>query len=114
MLALTTHVHNFWILREDDQNSNLPRFCQICASSDHDSLQCKIKQPLQTQFNLAPFRFLHIAVLREYIEAEMKVNDISFTWDAERAIDDWIFLCFFVGNDFLPHIPSLDIKEGAI
>src|ERR1700685_3671835 len=61
-----------------------------------------------------PFIWLHVNILREYLEAEMFVPGMSFQFDLERAIDDWVFMCFFVGNDFLPHLPSLDIRENAI
>ncbi|KAI9088520.1 exoribonculease Dhp1 [Phlyctochytrium arcticum] len=117
MLALSTHEPHFQILREDvffsdNKNKNA---CFICGQPGHQANQCQGKPKEKTgPVEIKPFIFLHIGVLREYLEVELKCLDIPFTWSLERAIDDWVFLCFFVGNDFLPHLPSLEIREGAI
>ncbi|KAI8838612.1 XRN 5'-3' exonuclease N-terminus-domain-containing protein [Chytridium lagenaria] len=122
MLALATHEPHFKILREDvffNQNNN--RGCFICGQTDHQASECTGKKKEKAgqfdekgEYIEKPYVFLHVSVLREYLEAELKQENIPFPWDLERAIDDWIFLCFFVGNDFLPHLPSLEIREGAI
>ncbi len=57
------------------------------------------------------YHFLDVQVLRECLKIELKVSGIPFTFNLENAIDDWIFLCFFLGNDFLP---SLKISEDPI
>ncbi|KAK7263444.1 hypothetical protein RJT34_31034 [Clitoria ternatea] len=96
MLAMATHEPHFSILREDVPLQQQPK---IVVES----------------FNLK-LKYLHIWLLREYLELDMKIEDPpkNFSIEFERIVDDFVFMCFFAGNDFLPHMPSLEIHEGAI
>ena len=123
MLGLATHEPHFRVLREDVffQESR-PRACKLCGQPDHKAEECtgKAKEKngefdeKQNATPLKPFIWLHVSVLREYLAAELHVPQQPFPFDLERALDDWVFMCFFVGNDFLPHLPSLDIRENGI
>ena len=57
-----------------------------------------------------------MGLLREYLELEFKgiENKLSFPYDKEKIIDDWVFLGFLVGNDFIPHLPNLHINSNAL
>ncbi|SPN97606.1 probable KEM1 - multifunctional nuclease [Cephalotrichum gorgonifer] len=64
------------------------------------------------------FYLLHLCIVREYLELEFQElkadGALSFPFDLENVIDDFILMAFFVGNDFLPNLPWLHINEGAL
>ncbi|XP_024519073.1 5'-3' exoribonuclease 2-like [Selaginella moellendorffii] len=107
MLALATHEVHFSILREVP----CPRKCYLCGEVGHIAKHCDgtQKSTLEETEDVS-YQFLHIWLLREYLELELKIADADF----ERIVDDFVFICFFVGNDFLPGLPTLDIRQGAI
>jgi 5'-3' exoribonuclease 2 len=118
MLGLATHEPNFTIIREEFK-PNKPRPCDICGQLGHDMQNClgselNKKEEDKIFASECQFIFVRLNVLREYLEKELQIPNLPFKYDFERAIDDWVFMCFFVGNDFLPHLPSLEIRENAI
>jgi 5'-3' exoribonuclease 2 len=124
MLGLATHEPHFWILREDFSMSDRREVCALCNQPGHSAPDCKglareKSGPHDDVMRQAPqekhFLFLHLPILREYLRRELDIQQgLRFPYDFERCIDDWIFMNFFVGNDFLPHLPSLEIREGAV
>lgn len=52
--------------------------------------------------------FLDIKLLSQCIFNEMGTDD------SIKSVNDYIFLCFFLGNDFLPHFPALNIRTHGI
>ncbi|KAK3997076.1 exoribonuclease 2 [Cladorrhinum sp. PSN332] len=123
MLGLATHEPHFRVLREDvfAQDSR-PRLCKLCGQKGHDARNCRGEaKEKQGEFDekdnahpLKPFIWLHVSIFREYLAIELNIPKLPFKFDLERAIDDWVFMCFFVGNDFLPHLPALEIRENGI
>ncbi|XP_056639488.1 5'-3' exoribonuclease 2 homolog [Diorhabda sublineata] len=120
MLGLATHEPNFTIIREEFK-PNQPRPCDICGQVGHEMKDCvggcrsEHDKPADVAFGSETnFIFVRLNVLKEYLERELQMPNLPFKYEFERVLDDWVFMCFFVGNDFLPHLPSLEIREGAI
>lgn len=105
MLGLATHEPNMVLLRERVVfNLTKQRLQQATAANSLDSY-----------IHNAHFEFLHMGVLRDYLAYEFETSNVvsGSPWDLERTIDDFVFMTFFVGNDFLPHMPALDIGDNA-
>ncbi|CAH8452971.1 unnamed protein product [Schistosoma intercalatum] len=91
-LGLTTHEINICILRENVVKA------QNCSADNK------------------PFCITYLSVLREYIDLEFTElkKILPFPYDLERLIDDWVFMAFLLGNDFIPHIPNLHIHAESL
>jgi len=90
MLSLChlTICPNIYVFRE------APQFAQVLMGQEKESHE--------------PF-FLNIGKLGRSITYEMKVSCPN-----PHRMYDYVFLCFFLGNDFLPHFPALNIRTFGI
>ena len=84
MLSLATHMPSFYILREDLYDPKNEYMC------------------------------LNIGRTRYELVELLKWESEEHEFRPEFAINDFVFICFMTGNDFLPHVPSIEIIEDGI
>lgn len=94
--------------------SHDPHFCLLREEVTFGRAAQKKSKELEHQ----NFYLMQLCIVREYLELEFQElaspGALSFQFDMERIIDDFILMAFFVGNDFLPNLPNLHINEGAL
>ena len=57
---------------------------------------------------------LDIPELAKIITLNMNNGLELTTMQQKNRVYDYIFICFFLGNDFMPHFPSINIRTGGI
>lgn len=67
------------------------------------------------QSNLQEFIIVSIEILKSSLVQTILENIIdSHKYNENNLIQDFILYCFMLGNDFVPSIPSLRIRDGSI
>lgn len=95
MLGLVSHDPHFAILREE------------VTFGPRSSKQLELHEQ--------KFYLLHLSLVREYLQIEFESlqEDLSFQYEFDRVLDDFILIMYVLGNDFLPNLPGLFINKGA-
>lgn len=97
MLGLATHEPHFALLREVVDFGQRPN--------------PSARQTVMRQTKEAQFQLLHLSILREYLALDFACDNLN---DVERLYDDFIFLTFLVGNDFLPVSAAFDLLPNQV
>ena len=98
MLSLLSHHPNIYLMREPqhvDKNFSIDdEFVYL----DIHTLRCAILKELKLKYKWP---------------ITDEVLDNPYSLSAKEKIESYIVLCFLLGNDFLPHIPSLSLKKNG-
>eukprot|EP00038_Savillea_parva_P026454 m.54229 g.54229 ORF g.54229 m.54229 type:complete len:1438 (+) comp7513_c0_seq2:69-4382(+) len=97
ILGLLSHEPYFFLLREE-----------VTFGKSRGAPKKELDGVEQKTWHL-----LSLTLFRDYLDAEFSSlkDELKFQYDFERLLDDWVLLSFFVGNDFLPHLPDFHIAD---
>jgi 5'-3' exoribonuclease 1 len=105
MLGLVTHEPHFVLLREKIDFTTY--FKRKSTRRDKSMLDTAV---------FGEFQLLSVGLLREYLALDVGGGGLSALpfFDIERIVNDFVFIAMLLGNDFLPHLPTIEMADGAL
>lgn len=107
-LGLSLHKLKVRLVRNDQnlETRQKREFCKACQKKGHSAFYCG---------NIKTWKYLYfdIEILKRHLYSLFKTQ-IKRKFSFHRIIDDWVFLCFLAGNDFIPNMQCFDIRFGAL
>jgi 5'-3' exonuclease len=102
-LALSTNSDKIYLLREANEINKNESYEVLNYVSINIMRKCIVDTITES--------------LHKENEDSMNCDEIKlggFKLNPDNVVNDFIFMCYFLGNDFLPHIPSLEICHNGI
>jgi 5'-3' exoribonuclease 1 len=98
-LSLASNRDNIYLMRESQEIN----FNKENLNKENKENLNKEKENLNKALNLNIFKYVSIDKTKFLIKNKLFIN-----------IKDFIFICYFLGNDFLPTPPSIHVKTGGL
>ena len=92
-LALSTNSDKIYLLREANEIN---------------------KNESKEVLNHISIKIMRKSIVNSIMKYLSKDETFEFELNNTNVVNDFIFMCYFLGNDFLPHIPSLNIHHNGI
>jgi 5'-3' exoribonuclease 1 len=107
MLGLVSHEPNFMLLRE--------KMSVVLGGRGRNKYR---KKKDMMEYTKNDFEVLELSSLRQLLAIQFRRfaddGSLKAEFSLDRIVDDFVFMCMLVGNDFLSHMPHMEIDGGAI
>jgi 5'-3' exoribonuclease 2 len=104
-LSMASQKNNIYLLREETEiKKKNPTILEDKESIEEELIFVSIDEMKKSYINK----------LKEIIITSSNNKLIGYNFNNKNLINDFIVICFLLGNDFLPHIPSINIRNYGL